>query len=84
MHVYVFTDHNSLQYVFIHKDLNLKQKRWLTLLKDYDVSIIYHPSKSNIVDDALSILSIESITHVKGKENDLTKCIDLHVWGFAL
>ncbi|WMV14973.1 hypothetical protein MTR67_008358 [Solanum verrucosum] len=54
VHVDVFTDHKSLQYVFTQRELNLRQRRWLKLLKDYDMSILYHPGKANIVADALS------------------------------
>ena len=50
----VYTDHRSLQYVFTQKDLNLRQRRWMELLKDYDVTILYHPGKANVVADALS------------------------------
>ena len=39
----VYTDHRSLQYVFTQKDLNLRQRRWMELLKDYDITILYHP-----------------------------------------
>ncbi|KAH0725172.1 hypothetical protein KY284_001037 [Solanum tuberosum] len=46
VHVDVFTDHKSLQYVFNQKDLNLRQRRWLELLKDYDMSLLYHPGKA--------------------------------------
>ncbi|WMV29334.1 hypothetical protein MTR67_022719 [Solanum verrucosum] len=45
VHVDVYTNHKSLQYVFRQKELNLRQKRWLELLKDYDMSIHYHPGK---------------------------------------
>ena len=45
MHVDVFTDHKSLQYVLTQKELNLRQRRWLELLKNYDMSILYHPGK---------------------------------------
>ncbi|XP_015159833.1 uncharacterized protein [Solanum tuberosum] len=45
---------SSLQYVFTQKDLNLRQKRWMDLLKDYDITILYHPGKANVVDDVLS------------------------------
>ncbi|WMV19003.1 hypothetical protein MTR67_012388, partial [Solanum verrucosum] len=51
--VYVFTDHKSLQYVFSQKYLNLRQMRWFELLKDYDMSVLYHPVKDNVVADAL-------------------------------
>ncbi|XP_069144485.1 uncharacterized protein [Solanum lycopersicum] len=50
----VYTDHRSLQYVFTKKDLNLRQRRWMELLKDYDMTILYHPGKANVVADALS------------------------------
>ncbi|KAH0661672.1 hypothetical protein KY284_026603 [Solanum tuberosum] len=54
VHVDIYTDHKSLQYIFKQKDLNLRQRRWLELLKDYDIDILYHPGKENIVVDALS------------------------------
>jgi hypothetical protein len=50
----VYTDHKSLKYIFTQKDLNLRQRRWLELNKDYDLEIHYHPSKANLVADALS------------------------------
>jgi hypothetical protein len=50
----VYTDHKSLKYIFIQKDFNLRQRRWLELIKDYDLEIHYHPGKANLVADALS------------------------------
>jgi hypothetical protein len=50
----VYTDHKSLKYVFTQKDLNLRQRRWLELIKNYDLEIHYHPGKANLVADALS------------------------------
>ncbi|XP_049366961.1 uncharacterized protein LOC125831864 [Solanum verrucosum] len=50
----VFTDHRSLQHVFTQRDLNLRQIRWMELLKDYDVTIQYHRGKAIVVVDALS------------------------------
>jgi hypothetical protein len=47
-------DHNSLKYIFTQPDLNLRQKRWLELIKDYDLRINYHLGKANIVASALS------------------------------
>ncbi|WMV24596.1 hypothetical protein MTR67_017981, partial [Solanum verrucosum] len=52
VHVDVFTDHKSLQYVFTQKDLNLRRRRWLEFIKDYDMSVHYHPGKANVVADA--------------------------------
>jgi hypothetical protein len=63
----VFTDHKSLKYIFTQKDLNMRQRRWLELIKDYDLSLQYHPGKANAVADALSpkvyvnYLSIEEL-----------------------
>ena len=54
VHCEVFTDHRSLQYIFNQRDLNLRQRIWLELLKDYDMTILYHPGKANVVADALS------------------------------
>ncbi|KAG8501064.1 hypothetical protein CXB51_003123 [Gossypium anomalum] len=50
----VYTDHKSLKYLMSQKDLNLRQRRWLALLKDYELVIDYHPGKANVVVDALS------------------------------
>ena len=54
----------GLYNVFTQKNLNLRQRRWLELLKDYDMSFIYHPRKNNEVADALSRLSMGSVTHL--------------------
>ncbi|KAL4387925.1 hypothetical protein GQ457_09G030640 [Hibiscus cannabinus] len=51
---YLFTDHKSLKYLLTQKELNLRQRRWMELLKDYDLVIDYHPGKANVVADALS------------------------------
>ncbi|KAI3518336.1 hypothetical protein L1887_06953 [Cichorium endivia] len=50
----IFTDHKSLKYLFDQKELNMRQRRWMDLLKDYDCEILYHPGKANVVADALS------------------------------
>lgn len=50
----IFTNHKSLKYTFIQKELNMRQRRWLQMLKDYDLNINYHLSKANVVADALS------------------------------
>jgi hypothetical protein len=50
----VYTDNKSLKYIFTQKDLNLRQRHWLDLIKDYDLEIHYHPGKANLVADALS------------------------------
>ena len=50
----IYTDHKSLKYFFTQEDLNMRQRRWLELIKDYDLEIHYHPGKANVVADALS------------------------------
>jgi hypothetical protein len=50
----IYSDHKSLKYIFTQNDLNLRQRRWLELIKDYDLGINYHPGKANVVADALS------------------------------
>ncbi|KAL0546152.1 hypothetical protein IC582_016058 [Cucumis melo] len=52
--IQTFTDHKSLKYFFTQKELNMRQRRWLELVKDYDCEILYHPGKANVVADALS------------------------------
>ena len=50
----IYTDHKSLKYLMKQKELNMRQRRWVELLKDYDCTIEYHPGKANVVADALS------------------------------
>ncbi|KAI3695058.1 hypothetical protein L1987_78046 [Smallanthus sonchifolius] len=50
----IYTDHKSLQHIFEQKELNMRQRRWVELLNDYDCAIRYHPGKANVVADALS------------------------------
>ena len=58
----IFTDHKSMKYLLTQKDLNLRQRRWLELFKDYDCIIDYHPGKANVVADALSWKMISALT----------------------
>ncbi|GKF80301.1 putative reverse transcriptase domain-containing protein, partial [Tanacetum coccineum] len=53
----VFTDHKSLQHILNQKELNMRQRRWIKLLSDYDCEIRYHPGKANVVADALNLPS---------------------------
>ena len=51
---HIYTDHKSLKYIFTQPELNMRQSRWLELIKDYNLEVHYHPSKANVVADALS------------------------------
>ncbi|WVZ97761.1 hypothetical protein U9M48_043274 [Paspalum notatum var. saurae] len=51
---HIYSDHKSLKYIFTQSELNMRQRRWLELIKDYDLEIHYHPGKANVVADALS------------------------------
>ncbi|GJT28316.1 reverse transcriptase domain-containing protein [Tanacetum coccineum] len=50
----IYTDHKSFQHVFVQKELNMHQQRWIELFSDYDCEIRYHPGKANVVADAFS------------------------------
>ncbi|GKB32188.1 putative reverse transcriptase domain-containing protein, partial [Tanacetum coccineum] len=75
----VFTDHKSLRYILNQKELNLRQRRWIELLSDYDCKIRYHPGKANVVADALSRKGRDKPLHVRALmmtiHNDLPKQI---------
>ncbi|KAK9098545.1 hypothetical protein Syun_025590 [Stephania yunnanensis] len=68
----LFVDHKSLKYLFTQKDLNMRQRRWLEFLEDYDFSLEYHPGKANIVADALSRI---------GEDSESTTCHMTHEYG---
>ena len=55
--VHIFMDHKSLKYIFTQSELNMRQRRWLELIKDYNLEVHYHPGKANVVADALSYKS---------------------------
>jgi hypothetical protein len=53
-HCNIYTDHKNLKYIFTQADLNMRQRRWLELIRDYNMEIHYHLGKANVVADALS------------------------------
>jgi hypothetical protein len=52
--VHMYTNHKSLKYIITQSDLNMRQRRWLELIKDYELEVHYHPGKANVVTDTLS------------------------------
>jgi hypothetical protein len=68
---HIYTYHKSLKYIFTQSELNMRQRRWLDLIKDYELEIHYHPGKANVVVDALSRkVSFHCLT-VKTSDNTL-------------
>jgi hypothetical protein len=69
----IYIDHKSLKYIFTQNDLNLRQRRWLELIKDYDLGINYHPRKANVVADALGCNKYCNATFAKRIRPELHK-----------
>ena len=59
--------------MFTQKELYLRQIRWLELLKDYDMSVLYHPDKANVATDALSRMTIGSVSHLDEAKKDVVR-----------
>ena len=71
---FIYIDHKSLKYLPSQRELNLRQRRWMELIKDYDCVIDYHPGKANVVVDALSRKSVKTFqalnAHLSLSDND--------------
>jgi hypothetical protein len=72
---HIYTDHKSLKYIFTQSELNMRQRRWLELIKDYELEIHYHPGKANVVADALSRKA--SCHCLTVKTSDITLCQEM-------
>nr|CAE03840.1 OSJNBb0013J13.17 [Oryza sativa Japonica Group] len=69
----VYTDHKSLKYIFTQTELNMRQRRWLELIKDYDLGIHYHPGKANVVADALSRKAYCNVAQIRPDQEHLCR-----------
>ena len=69
----IYTDHKILKYLFSQKEFNMRQRRWLDLLKDYDCTIQYHFGKANVVVDALSRKSVGFMAYLRGKRMEIAR-----------
>jgi hypothetical protein len=85
--VHIYTDHKSLKYTFTQPDLNMRQRRWLELIKDYELEMHYHPGKANVVADMLShkdhcnyLLAVRST----GEESSTRVLLDLSLFNITL
>jgi hypothetical protein len=72
---HIYTYHKSLKYIFTQSKLNMRQRRWLELIKDYELEIHYHPGKANVVADALSRKA--SCHYLTVKTSDTTLCQEM-------
>ena len=64
---FIYTDHKSLKYFPSQRELNLRQRRWMELIKDYDCVIDYRPGKANVVADALSRKTVQTLRALNAK-----------------
>ena len=64
----MFSDHKSLKYIFTQRDLNMRQRRWMEFLEDYDFTLHYHPGKANVVANALSQKSQGVLASIASRE----------------
>ena len=64
----VYSDHQSLKYIFTQRDLNMRQHRWMEFLEDYDFTLHYHPGKANVVVDALNRKSRGALVSIASRE----------------
>jgi hypothetical protein len=78
----IYTDHKSLKYIFTQSELNMRQRRWLELIKDYELEIHYHPGKENVVADALSRKSQVDMLAALSMSFELAKEFDRLSLGF--
>jgi hypothetical protein len=78
----IYTSHKSLKYIFTQSELNMRQWRWLELIKDYELEIHYHPGKANMVADALSKNSQVNMLVVHPMSYELAKEFDKLSLGF--
>jgi hypothetical protein len=72
----IYSDHKSLKYIFTQNDLNLRQRQWLELIKDYDLGINYHPGKANVIADALSRKKYYNATFARRMQPELRREIE--------
>ena len=87
-HCEVYTDHKSLKYIFTQKELNLRQRRWLELIKDYDMKLHYYPRKANVGADALIRKSHVNILMTGGLPRELAEdlrelCLEIVPRGYV-
>ena len=71
----MYSDHKSIKYIFTQRDLNMRQHKWMEFLEDYDFTLHYHPSKANVVADALSRKSRGALASIASREWQMLKTV---------
>jgi hypothetical protein len=85
--VHIYIDHKSLKYIFTQPDLNMRQQRWLELIKDYELEIHYLPRKANVIADMLSCkahCNYLPAVRVTGQESSTRVLPDLSLFNITL
>jgi hypothetical protein len=72
---HIYTDQKSLKYIFTQAEVNMRQRRWIELIKDYDLEVHYHPGKANVVADALS--RKEHLCYLSASSFETTICQEM-------
>jgi hypothetical protein len=84
---HIYTDHKSLKYIFTQPNLSMRQRRWLELIKNYELEVHYHPGKANVVADALSHkahCNYLPIVLLTGEESSIRVLPDLSLYNITL
>ena len=74
-HFEVYLDHKSLKYIFTQQDLNMRQRKWMEFLEDYDFTLHYHLGKENVVADALSQKSRGALASITSREWQMLEAV---------
>jgi hypothetical protein len=85
--VHIYTNHKSLKYIFTQPNLNLRQRRWLELIKDYELEVHYHLGKANVVVDVLSRkahCNYLPVVHLTGEVSNIRVLLDLSLYNVTL
>jgi hypothetical protein len=85
--VHIYTDHKSLKYIFTQPDLNMRQRTWLELIKDYEIEVHYHPGKENVIADTLSLKSHYNYlptVRLTREESSTQMLLDLSLYNISL
>ena len=79
----VYSDHKSQKYIFTQQDLNIRQRRWMEFLEDYDFTLHYHPGKANVVADTLNRKSRGVLASIASKVWKMLEIVGLFVLQYS-